>query len=166
MIKYIEIAGFKSIKNLKRIVMPIGLELRPINILIGSNGSGKSNFVSFFKMINAITNQKFQQFVMEEKADNLLYFGRKNTEILYGKIRLSGGTVNDHAYIFVAKATQEGSLYFAEDTSAYLHPITMNDEWNFRTEKNLYESLVIEQYPDLKQHLNSIKIFHFHDTSA
>ena len=78
MIEYIEIEGFKSIKKMQ-------LPLSHINILIGSNGSGKSNFVSFFKMVNAISNQKFQQFVAEEKVDNLLYFGKKNTENLCGK---------------------------------------------------------------------------------
>ncbi|WP_370409010.1 AAA family ATPase [Tenacibaculum dicentrarchi] len=40
-IDYIEIEGYKSIKHTK-------LDLKPINILIGSNGSGKSNFISFF----------------------------------------------------------------------------------------------------------------------
>ena len=37
----IEIKGYKSIKELD-------LELAPLNILIGSNGSGKSIFLSFF----------------------------------------------------------------------------------------------------------------------
>ena len=40
MIDYLEIKGYKSIKNLE-------LELKPINILIGSNGVGKINFISF-----------------------------------------------------------------------------------------------------------------------
>ena len=37
----IKIEGFRSIRALD-------LELGPINILIGANGSGKSNFLSFF----------------------------------------------------------------------------------------------------------------------
>jgi predicted ATPase len=40
MMDYIKIAGYKSIKD-------IHLDLMPINILIGANGSGKSNFISF-----------------------------------------------------------------------------------------------------------------------
>ena len=43
MIDYIEIQGFKSIKKLE-------LPMKSINILIGSNGAGKSNFISFFKL--------------------------------------------------------------------------------------------------------------------
>jgi predicted ATPase len=43
-LKRIKIEGFKSIRSAE-------LELRPINVLIGVNGSGKSNLVSFFKSL-------------------------------------------------------------------------------------------------------------------
>ena len=79
MINYIKIEGYKSIRKLE-------LELTPINVLIGSNGSGKSNFLSFFKLLRAIFNKQLQHFVMEENADNLLYFGQKNTEHVDGKV--------------------------------------------------------------------------------
>jgi predicted ATPase len=42
---FIEIEGFKSIKSVK-------VPLSPINILIGANGSGKSNFIQFFEFLN------------------------------------------------------------------------------------------------------------------
>ena len=38
-IREISIEGFRSIAAIK------GLKLRPINVLIGANGSGKSNFL-------------------------------------------------------------------------------------------------------------------------
>ncbi|WP_238989503.1 AAA family ATPase [Alistipes communis] len=40
MLDNIKITGYKSIKDLN-------LDLKPINILIGSNGVGKTNFISF-----------------------------------------------------------------------------------------------------------------------
>ncbi len=40
----IEIKGYKSIRDLK-------LKLSPVNILIGANGSGKSNLLSFFELL-------------------------------------------------------------------------------------------------------------------
>lgn len=70
MIEYLKIEGFKSIKTLE-------IELLPINILIGGNGSGKSNFISFFKLLNSIFSNQLQKYIIEEKADNILYFGRK-----------------------------------------------------------------------------------------
>ncbi|MCB0376589.1 MAG: AAA family ATPase, partial [Sinomicrobium sp.] len=44
MIENIEIRNYKSIRELN-------LLLRPINILIGANGVGKSNFISFFELL-------------------------------------------------------------------------------------------------------------------
>lgn len=52
----IEIKGYKSFKDLK-------LELKPINILIGANGSGKSNFLSFFEFLNRLYEQKLTEYV-------------------------------------------------------------------------------------------------------
>jgi predicted ATPase len=37
---YIEITGYKSIQNAR-------IDFQPINILIGANGSGKSNFYHY-----------------------------------------------------------------------------------------------------------------------
>ena len=60
MIEYLEIVGFKSIKKLE-------LELRPVNIFIGSNGAGKSNFVSFFKLVGSIINRRLQKNIYWKK---------------------------------------------------------------------------------------------------
>ena len=40
------IKGFKSLQNVE-------LELGKLNVLIGPNGGGKSNFVSYFHMLTA-----------------------------------------------------------------------------------------------------------------
>lgn len=44
----IDVAGFKSISHVQR------LDLGPLNVLIGANGAGKSNFISFFRLLNAM----------------------------------------------------------------------------------------------------------------
>jgi predicted ATPase len=93
MIEYIKISGYKSIKDIE-------IELNPINILIGSNGSGKSNLISFFKLVHALFNKQLQRFIIEEKADNLLYFGRKNTEKLYGKLIFANDEYSNNGYWF------------------------------------------------------------------
>lgn len=104
MIEYIEIEGFKSIKKMQ-------MELKPINILIGSNGSGKSNFISFFKLINAIFNERLQKFVIEEKADNLLYFGRKISRNLFGRLFFKNNDGNSNAYFFNLSLVNNGDIY-------------------------------------------------------
>ena len=64
MINRIKIEGYKSIKKLD-------LELKPINILIGSNGVGKSNFLSFFKLVNNIYEQRLYCFICHHKTNSL-----------------------------------------------------------------------------------------------
>ena len=48
---WITIEGFKSIASLER------LRLRPINVLIGANGSGKSNFLEEFSLLQALRSR-------------------------------------------------------------------------------------------------------------
>lgn len=52
----IEIKGFRSIKEMT-------LELRPLNVLIGANGAGKSNLIAFFKMVNELMAGRLQQHI-------------------------------------------------------------------------------------------------------
>ena len=77
MITKIEISGYKSIKSLV-------MDLKPINILLGGNGAGKSNFVSVFSLIRNIYNKNLQNYIQKKGgADNFLYFGSKNTSNIY-----------------------------------------------------------------------------------
>jgi predicted ATPase len=67
--------GFKSIKAMD-------LELRPLNVLIGANGAGKSNLVSFFKMLNemmAVPGRLQTFFAGAGRAQSILYYGPKHT---------------------------------------------------------------------------------------
>ena len=59
MIEQITIQNYKSIRRIER------LPLRRINVLIGENGAGKSNFISFFEMLNAIYERRFGQYVLQ-----------------------------------------------------------------------------------------------------
>jgi len=136
MIKYLEISGFKSIKEAKT-------ELKPLNILIGSNGSGKSNFISFFKLLNAIANRELQRFLSVEDVDKLLYFGRKTTAKLYGKVVFSKDDEHNNAYYFYLAQNNTGGLFIEDEGSGY----------------NV-------SYDDDYQYLSSFKVFHFHDTSS
>ena len=71
---YIEISGYKSI-NSERI------DLNPINILIGANGSGKSNFISFFDFLNRLYNRKLNDYIALSGGDNkILHKGQKTTD--------------------------------------------------------------------------------------
>lgn len=69
----INLKGYKSI-NLKGQDIPIG----DITILLGANGSGKSNLISFFKMLNYMMTGALQRYVGDSGfANSLLYYGSK-----------------------------------------------------------------------------------------
>jgi predicted ATPase len=50
----LHLAGWKSIRDAE-------IELRPLNVLIGANGAGKSNLVGFFELISAMMAGRFQE---------------------------------------------------------------------------------------------------------
>ncbi len=52
----IKIQGYKSIKHLD-------LELTNLNVLIGANGAGKSNFISFFRLLNNVIKNNLESYV-------------------------------------------------------------------------------------------------------
>jgi len=82
MLQKIQIEGYKSIKKLE-------LALKPINILIGANGVGKTNFVSFFKLVNNIYEQRLENYSLKAGVENLLYYGSKETKEIAGSLIFS-----------------------------------------------------------------------------
>ena len=75
----IYINNFKSIKQLDEI------SIRPLNVLIGANGVGKSNFISFFKLLNNIAESRLPSYIASSGyADKVLYFGKKKSKELSG----------------------------------------------------------------------------------
>lgn len=73
MLRRLTVNGFKSIKAMD-------LELRPLNVLIGANGAGKSNLVSFFKMLHEMMSGRLQRYVgTTGHAQSILHFGPKVT---------------------------------------------------------------------------------------
>ena len=59
-LKRIELSDFKSIGSDKN---SLDLELSDINIIIGANGSGKTNLLSFFKVLNYMMTGAFQNYI-------------------------------------------------------------------------------------------------------
>lgn len=154
MLQNIKIEGFKSIKNLE-------LNLSPINILIGSNGVGKSNFISFFKLVNNIYEQRLQQYSLKSGVDNLFHYGRKSTNKIFGHLDF-----DKNAYSFTLMPSDEGTLFIGREDSI-LPKQTQYKETFY--DLNIKESRIKNKHRTrdnyLCEHLESYKIYHFHDTS-
>src|SRR6266446_7171577 len=72
---YITIKGFKSIASIEK------LALRPVNVVIGANGSGKSNFIEAFSFLHMICEGRLQDYVRSAGgANQLLHFGSKGSD--------------------------------------------------------------------------------------
>ena len=75
MIDWITVKGFKSIRSVER------LPLRARNVLVGANGSGKSNFIEVFAFLNALRSGRLQYYTRRAGgADRILHFGTSTTD--------------------------------------------------------------------------------------
>jgi predicted ATPase len=161
MIEYLKIEGYKSIKEIE-------LTMKPINLLIGSNGAGKSNFISFFKLINAIFNTRLQKYVIEQNADNILHFGRKHTKVMKGKMIFSNGDVHNNSYIFELAQKTDGGLYLDNEGSGYkvmIEDDSHNYFYNHNLEESKFASDTYKRNRILRSYISTLQVFHFHDTS-
>lgn len=69
----ITLQGFKSIKELT------DFKLRQLNMLIGANGAGKSNFFAFFQLLGEMVERRFQHYVARQGgANTILHNGVKS----------------------------------------------------------------------------------------
>ena len=164
----IEIKGFKSV-NLQGQSVPVN---NNITVLLGANGSGKSNLISFFKMLNYLTTGALQTYIGQEgSAGSLLYYGPKKTKRIEATLTFSGENSVDKYSFRLAYAAGD-TLIFTEETLTYKEkkrtkPFTISLEPGLK-ESGLYDYC---KKPDTKtanvifQLLKSCQVFQFHDTS-
>jgi len=108
-IKKLTIEGFKSIRKLE------DFELRSLNVLIGANGAGKSNFVGFFRLLRELIEQRLQRTIaVEGGADACLYMGPKVTQQLIAKLYFG-----DNGYEFVLVPTADHRLVFSDEVTIF-----------------------------------------------
>jgi predicted ATPase len=66
------------------------IEFGDITVLLGANGAGKSNLVSFFKMLNFMTTGSLQEYIGREGGSNcLLHYGRQVTPRMQAEIEFT-----------------------------------------------------------------------------
>lgn len=160
-LKKIELAGFKSIAAKEH---ALRLDLTDVNIVIGSNGSGKTNLLSFFKMLNYMMTGAFQNYVGRYGgAEYLLHFGSKYTSSIESRLTFVNNKDTDIYDIVLAKNIQD-SLFFADES------IECKDR-RYELEGGQKESYLATntlRYSSeriIKYILSNCRTFQFHDTS-
>lgn len=162
--------GYKSIKSL------VEFELRPLNVLIGANGAGKSNFISLFRFLASVVGDNFAVDVQKSGGpDSVLYYGRKVTPRLEIEIQFSAmegqtGTF-ENGYRITLEATQDNRLIFSREqatlraleyTSPRLYALGAGHESaKIRVDKGT-PSATVSRY--VREKLQIWRQYHFHDT--
>jgi len=176
LVERIAVRGLLSVRETE-------IEIAPINLLIGANGSGKSNFIDAFQLLRALRLGRLQDTVMRSGgANKLLHFGSKITpemscEIWFGQ---SGNLFN--GYEITLNATSQDALYVSKEAAlfwdksthpegpyrAYLPPI--GPEAALSDLSRLSNSIWMSSRIDMgtarhvARGLDSFRPYHFHDT--
>ncbi|UZE23594.1 AAA family ATPase [Pseudomonas sp. B21-056] len=147
--------GYKSIAE-------CDIELGKLNVLIGANGAGKSNFIGFFRLISRILDEQLQLSVGAAGGpDALLHFGRKRTEELCAELYFG-----NNGYKFKLKPTQDNRMMFTHEA------LWWNVSGDWRARSGHFESYAAEQksktqiYRHVVPAIRSWRIYHFHDTGS
>ena len=151
----ITIQGYKSLKN-------CDVSFRKINVLIGSNGAGKSNFISAFSLLQNILTKNLQVSVAQSGINALLYKGRKETERIAFEVFFG-----QNSYGFILVPTDDNRLIFQKEFFGY-HGRWENESNVARgNNESMWETGAnnnIDQYviPILRK--QNWRVYHFHDT--
>ncbi|MDQ7047945.1 MAG: AAA family ATPase [Sulfurovum sp.] len=141
----LKINGYKSIKSLD-------IELEPLNLLIGANGVGKSNFIGFFKFMKKILDKDLQFYVAQQGgANKILHFGQKVTEEITFEL-----TSNLLFYSVEIIPNMKDKFIFKREVISY----SQGNEIILAKDGDMESGAFTSFIPDLW------KTYHFHDTSV
>jgi predicted ATPase len=156
MLKQIEIFGFKSIRKMR-------LELKQLNVLIGANGAGKSNFIEIFRLLKSIKDNRLQFYIGKTGgANSLLHYGETNeigTRLFFDSEKGSMG------YGMQLTSTVGDTLIFADEFWSEQSPPIEHRLGAGHKETLLNTAQYQMMTRKLLDNIGSLQIFHFHDTS-
>ena len=165
------IKGFKSIRMLE------DFELTNLNVLIGGNGAGKSNFIDFFRMLRAmmelplpgLTSASLKAYIADGGgSDDFLFNGPKITEQIevetrfgHNGYRFKLAPTTDETFIIndEARYYERGSTGWWEMGSGHATPELLKD----KDHRGAAGGRNVAAY--IYDAISSWKIYHFHDTS-
>lgn len=163
---HITVRGFKSFRSLEK------LPLRPVNLLIGSNGSGKSNFIGVFSFLHAVREGHLRDYVTKAGgAEKVLHFGSKTTQEIYIYLSFED-QVNQ--YELKLAPTQDDGLYpsseiafFWGNKATYKKPYDTNLSAREQGREAGISNPQLERTAGwVRARLGGWRLYHVHDTSA
>ena len=164
----IELKGYKSVSDAGQ-TLPINDD---ITVLIGANGVGKSNIVSFFQLLNNAMDESLQTYIGENGfADAFLYYGSKNTPCINAKLYFSSED-SSNEYEFQLSYAAGDSMIFTEETISFMKrggkkPLILPMESGTRESQlpDLIGGIFEDTVEDFVNLLKDSRYYQFHDTS-
>lgn len=166
-IRKLSVAGHKSIKALEN------FELRSLNVLIGANGAGKSNFIGLFKFLHAMYEQQLQLYVQKQGGvDAFLHFGRQATfkmEMAFWFPVASAPSVQQGYRFSLAPSTDNRLLFESEECQFFGSGELQVLNPDFSLGQGHAEAKLKDAQDQRSNHVrpavSSWRVYHFHDTS-
>jgi predicted ATPase len=166
----LRLAGWKSIRD-------ADIQLRPLNVLIGANGAGKSNLVGFFRSIAEMRKGRFQVYVgTTGGAEAVLHYGSKRTAAIQAEFRFATD-LGRSTYCFRLIPAAVNSLLFELEKLTYSSGLVVSESFQAHSESSLdlLDDLFNPDNPPGPDHdrsgelirsfLTRCQVFHLHDTS-
>ncbi|MDR1957784.1 MAG: AAA family ATPase [Planctomycetaceae bacterium] len=170
-IRSLMIHRYKSIRKLPN------LELRPLNVLIGANGAGKSNFVSFFMFMSELMNQRLQSHTVKlGGARRILPYDCLPSDCFAAVIGFKSGSV-----ILIANQTDDDRLELVYEEFAGADTNIPSGELDMLAKKyrrnvgqaesqrmrlNRPDSPVSAQEEAALTAVSGWRVYHFHDSGS
>ncbi len=163
-LREVTIKGYKSIA----FDNPVTLKLGDVSILLGANGAGKSNIVSFFRMLSYMMTKSFGRYVeMAGTANSLLHYGAKKTPVMSGTLTFMTNNSENTYQFTLANATPD-RLIITEERINW-HRNGEAKPYEIFLETNFKESSLAENDDPIAKSifkmLSFCKVYQFHDSS-
>lgn len=169
----VSMRGFRSLADVEL------TDLGDVTVLIGANGSGKSNVIRFFEMLSwMVRSQKLEEFVARHGgADDQLFMGNKVTPRMEADVRLkTEAGINQYSFALAYGApdrfvfTEEQLRFSSNDREGGAEPRSLGSG---HTESRIH-SAAQGELPEINETtarvirhmLQDFGTFQFHDTSA
>ena len=164
-VETISIRGFRSIAAIE------SLRLGALNVLIGANGSGKSNFIGAFSFLRSIRDGQLQSTVTAAGgAERIVHFGSKVTKEVSFELGFQGQV---NGYELHLAPTKDDSLYPLREVVYYWNKGQFPDGVGFhldprerRLEAGVSEPGLTRTAGWVRKRLGGWRVYHVHDTSS
>jgi predicted ATPase len=155
----VNIEGYKSFKHQN-------IMLTDMNVLIGQNGAGKSNFISLFRLLRTIIERRLKNFSKTVGSESLLYYGIKETK----QIRIKLNFDPNYYEILLERSIQNDILFIEGEWVGFRGETYEEPYWKSVTATEEESNLsTMAKKQQIAKHVYDVlvkwRVYHFHDTS-